>query len=163
MEKEPLEILVVDDKEENLKAAIEYFSTKSNISVISAKSYEEAMQKLQEKVYAVGLFDLELPVKEGAEPEELGFKLVDEAEKYKMPWAVITSGIDHHQCKSAFVCFPWMSEREAVEFDRISGCKLTEAPKTSPESWKRIYEVIEDMYPLLEELTNSRKRRYKKR
>ncbi len=157
----PLEILIVEDREENRKAAMEYFSTISSVSIDFATTYEEGMRKIGEKVYAFGIFDMELPRTEGSKPEKLGYELVDKAAEYLLPWAVITSGIDHHKCKSAFLLFPWMDRKEPVEswgfgFGQF---KMTETPKTSPNAWKTVYELLSRMYEdNIDELVKAKER-----
>ena len=95
----PLEILVVEDKEENIKAAQDYFKTRQDVHLDVATNYDKGLRKLREGMYAFGIFDLELPRAEGSEPEKLGCELAHEATRYAIYWAIITAGIDHHQCR----------------------------------------------------------------
>lgn len=133
--KKPLRILIVDDREENLDAAKEYFDTVENIAVDFASNYEEAMQKLNNEKYDLAMFDLQLPrTKNSGDTEKLGFKLAEEAERYTIPWAVITMGIDHHQCRSAFVNYFYEPNREVHE--------ITETPKTDPRAWERVFNSL---------------------
>jgi len=151
-----LEVLVVDDKEENIKAAGEYFSRRDDVKVDFAMNYNEALRKLEENVYAIAIFDLELPRNHGEKTEKLGFELAREATKYAIPWAVITSGIGHHNKGIiAFVSYSWEGIRDVNE-------RLTEVgfPKTDPRSWQEVYEtLIEDTPTIIE--TFEAKKRYK--
>ena len=176
----PLEILVVEDREENRKAALDYFSTISDVIVDFATNYNDGLQKLQNRIYAAAIFDLELPRREGkwnyshlqfntttgkfdlelpvrkeeAQPEKLGFNLADEATKYAVPWAVITSGRGHHLTEDAFVCYEWEKDRVLHE--------ITEIPKTDSRAWKKVYETLIENNPNVAEEYEA-KLRYKKR
>ena len=141
---EKLEILIIEDKEENRKAAEEFFSTRNDISVDFATTYNEGLKKLQEGFYAFGIFDLELPRTENAKPENLGFDLGREATKYLMPWAVITAGVDHHKCEAAFVGYCWDRNRKS---DSYPTREITETPKSNPRSWKKVYETLVEKIP----------------
>ena len=152
--KKQLEILIVEDREENRRAAQEYFDTRDDTRVDFATSYDEGLQKLQEGLYGIGIFDLELPKSEGAEPEKLGFELAREATKYAMPWAVITAGIDHHKCKAAFVSY----SREGIKDPNKKLTEITEIPKTDSRSWQTVYETLVKNAPNIAETVASRER-----
>jgi len=131
----PLRVLIVDDKEENLNAAKTYFDTVKNAIVDFASNYEEAMQKLNSENYDLAMFDLMLPrTKNSSHTERLGFKLAEEAERYIIPWAVVTMGMDHHQCISAFVNYFYEPNRDVHE--------ITETPKTDPRAWERVFNSL---------------------
>ena len=70
---EPLEILVIEDKEHHLKDAKELFKEKIdggvNIKVDYAINYEEAKEKLKTKLYAGILSDIFFP--SGSEADEI--------------------------------------------------------------------------------------------
>jgi len=162
----PLEILVVDDRTENRMVAQEYFNTRTDVKVDFATSYSEGLQKLREGLYAIGIFDLELPRMEGSEPEKLGFELAREAERYMMPWAVITTGIDHHNCKAAFVSYCWnglIDPSEAVRNNHRRDIirEITETPKTDPKCWQRVYETLIGNTPDIAELVAAREMKYR--
>jgi response regulator RpfG family c-di-GMP phosphodiesterase len=147
-----LEILIIDDMEENRNAAKTALSDKADIDF--ATNYEDGLRKMQTKVYAFGIFDLELPRKQGMEPEKLGYNLADEANKQALDHALITAGIDHHQCKSAFVRYCWDEKiddwlkEHGKPTDREYEIKLhgfnemTEIPKNSPRAWQKVYEEL---------------------
>lgn len=78
---EKLEIIVVDDRAENIAAARQYFETRPEINVTYATSYDEAAKLMDEYVYAAGLFDLELPRTAGTQTKQLGFELADKMPK----------------------------------------------------------------------------------
>jgi len=146
----PLEILVVDDREENIMAAKKAFN-KKNLIMDYANDYEQGLTKLQTKPYALGIFDLELPRRQGEKPEKLGFGLAEEAKKYYVDWAIITAGIDHHNCKSAFVKFHYDSPKKEFE-------EITEGPKSDPATWYDVYTRLVLQYPGIEQNFESRKR-----
>ena len=156
MEKQ-LDILIVEDREENRRAAQEYFNMRDDVCVDFATNYNEGMRKLQGGLYGVGIFDLELPRNEEDEPEKLGFELAKEATIYAMPWAVITAGIDHHQCKAAFVSYSW----EGIKDPNEKLGEITEIPKTDLRSWQRVYETLVTSILNTSEIVSARER-YKK-
>lgn len=134
-----LDVLVVDDREENRQAARQYFSTRPGVKLDFAMTYEEGLQKIRGGQYNVGIFDLELPRTEGAEPEKLGFELAREATKYSLlPWAVMTAGIDHHRCQAAFVSYCW----DGIKDPNSRLKEITEIPKTDPRAWQTVYERL---------------------
>lgn len=56
-----------------------------------AKSFKEAKQKLQERVYFAAVFELYLPQEEGGELEPLGFELAKEASRKNLFHALFNS------------------------------------------------------------------------
>ena len=77
--KEKIDILIVEDREENRRAAQKYFDMRNDVHADFATNYDEGMRKLQGGLYGVGIFDLELPRSEDREPEKLGFELAKES------------------------------------------------------------------------------------
>jgi hypothetical protein len=147
-----LEILIVEDKAENIAAAkIQLEKFKDNVTADFALTYEDGLKKMQEKIYFSAIFDLELPRTEGGLPEKLGFELAKFADSINLDYAIMTSGIDHHNCRSAFVMFsyirdgvPLKSVKEySVPRESILGViKMTETPKTSPKAWEKVINVL---------------------
>ncbi|MEA3514863.1 MAG: hypothetical protein U9R34_05270 [Nanoarchaeota archaeon] len=152
--KKKLDILIVEDREENRRAAQEYFDMRSDVCVDFAPNYDEGVRKLQTGLYGLGIFDLELPRSEEDEPEKLGFELAREATKYAMPWAVITAGIDHHQCKAAFVSYSW----EGIKDPNEKLGEITEIPKTDLRSWQNVYETLVGCISNISETASARER-----
>jgi response regulator RpfG family c-di-GMP phosphodiesterase len=169
-----LEILIVEDREENRNAAKQ--ALENQVDIDFATNYEDGLKKMQTKVYAFGIFDLELPRKDGMQTEKLGFELETEAKKYVLDYALITAGIDHHDCKAAFVryCFDYKSGRidgevmedkedphkvyEGHELRAKNFQELTEIPKTNPEAWETVYEKLLEVNPNVKNLVESKKR-----
>jgi hypothetical protein len=171
-------ILVVDDREENRAAAKSYFDTRSDVEVDYAADYESALQKLQDELYAFGIFDLEIPKNKGSDcTRHYGFKLAEEAETQHMSWAIVTLGIDHHNCKAAFVrcdCNGLAGLEHVLEENGLNALwdhglggenlrqlgfgEITETPKTDPRAWKVAYEKLLEANPNMSELLASRKR-----
>lgn len=132
-----LEILVVEDGEKNRRAAQEYFNSRNDVNVNFVASYEDGLEKLQQEKYDFAIFDLELPKTEGTKPEKIGFSLAEKAEKYNIPWAIITTGIDHHRCEAAFVSYFWQQKKLH---------EITETPKTNQRAWKTVYEKLRNPF-----------------
>ena len=126
MNEDKLEVLVVDDLEENIEAAKSFFSTVEDANVTYANTYKEGHSKLRHSRCDIGMFDLKLP-------DGRGTLLSREASKRQIPWAIITTGIDHHSHVSAFVCYFWNTDK----FQEI-----TETPKTSPKAWQEVYQTL---------------------
>jgi len=168
-----LEILIVEDREENRNAAKAALKDKINIDF--ATNYEDGLKKLQTKVYAFGIFDVELPRKDEMKTEKLGFELENEAYKYGLDYALITAGIDHHQCRSAFVKY-YFDGKESKDFakkkkelrkyydDHNSDIRarnfheITEVPKTSPKAWERVYETLLEVSPNVKDMVKTKKK-----
>lgn len=53
-----IQVLVVDDREENRNAAIEYFKTRESAEVEFAETCEEAIKMMDRKFYYYGIFNL---------------------------------------------------------------------------------------------------------
>jgi len=71
-----LEILVVEDREENISAAKNYFSKMENVLVDYAKDYTEAITNLESKKYNGVISDIFFPQTTGSEERQLGKKLI---------------------------------------------------------------------------------------
>jgi CheY-like chemotaxis protein len=163
-----IQVLVVDDREENRNAAAEYFKTREDVNVDFAKTYEQAIKMLNEKVYYFGLFDLELPRKEGDAPEKLGFYLADEADKTLIPWAILTAGLGHalteEEKKSTHACFYIEDKKHRCpqEFIKIKAgaeeIALTSKRKEQSNTWKIIFEILEDAGKEGKELAETKER-----
>lgn len=99
MEKQKVRILVVEDREENRRAATDYFVTKSDLEVEFATNLKEAIAQIEQKVYGGAILDIEFPRDSGREPEELGIELGMQMDmtngKYRIPHVYLTAG-DHH-------------------------------------------------------------------
>ncbi|MDD5433148.1 MAG: response regulator [Candidatus Pacebacteria bacterium] len=147
---EKIRILVVDDKEENRKAASEFFSSQ-NMEVDFATSLEEADEKLDNHVelYHGAIIDLELPVPGGI-VEKVGFFLAKKAQNYGLPSVVLTAG-DHHGPISRIF------DEDEIPFE-IGPAKNT------PAAYKLAFEVLLKLCPMesMIEIFESRKR-YKER
>jgi response regulator RpfG family c-di-GMP phosphodiesterase len=162
-----LEILIVEDREENRNAAKAALADK--VSIDFAINYEDGLKKMQTKVYAFGIFDLELPRKNGMKTEKLGYSLSDEADKYALDHALITAGIDHHECKSAFVRYCWEEKIDDYckkvlkptdrEYEiKLNGFhEMTEVPKTDPRAWQKVYTTLLATNSNVENIVESKK------
>lgn len=153
-----IQVLVVDDREENRNAAAEYFKTREDVEVDFAESYTQAMEMLNKKVYYYGLFDLELPKKEGDEPEKLGFDLAEKADDLMMPWAIITAGRGHGRTEEEMQCanathflgdidktpreFILKPSKSNPTYEKVY---LSTKRKSNPISWKLVFECLEEV------------------
>ena len=176
-ENKKLEILVVDDRAENIAAARTALKGKANVDV--AMNYEDGLKKLESKVYAFGIFDIQMPRKEGMKTENLGFDLEKAAEKYALDHALITAGIDHHNCNAAFVRYCFDEKRnKGFEDACIKHGKtgydshthsmkaknfheITEIPKSNPRAWNHVYDVLIKEHPNVQEIFESKQRYFK--
>lgn len=134
----PLEILVVEDQEENRKAAQEAFAKIKGVTVDYAANYDEAIEKLESKIYAAAIVDLNFPRKAGAEPEKIGLELGRELNvikgKYRVPHVFLTGGYFHHHAPQARI---FLGETEAVK--EIGD---NTADKADPRAWETAYKTI---------------------
>ena len=190
-ENKKLEILVVDDREENREAAKKYFSTRKEVNVDFAETYNDGLKKLNEKVYAFGIFDIELPKNKAEKPERLGYGLGDEADKQSLDYVLITSGLDHHHVVSAYVQYSFedkelerkqnmkksyddaknrndkfamqnvLAHSTGRDIELIGFKELTETPKNSPNAWKQVYETLIAECPNAQAIFESKKRYFK--
>jgi len=133
-ETENLEILIVEDREENRNAAREAFAKIENVTLDFATNYEEAIEKMPQKPYAAAIIDLEFPRTEGATPEKLGDKLIEETKKEYLPAVILTGGYFHGQKKQARIFF------DAESVYQESG--QSTADKTDPCSWTDAYNTF---------------------
>jgi CheY-like chemotaxis protein len=149
MAKKKLEILVVEDRAENVAAARQYFSTRPELSFDVAGNYADALKMANKKVYAGAILDLNFPKQEGRQPENLGLELGKALDKQGLAWVVLTA-IDH--CGVA--C-------SRILFDQ-EGCVLVgKAPaKTDPKAWALAYDNLLRLFPYpenMEEIVTARK------
>ena len=157
MKGKKLEILVVEDREENRKAAQEYFSTRDDVSVDFATNYEEAIKKLDGEMYAAAILDIEFPRTKGASPKRLGLELGKELDvvkgKYRVPHVFLSGGYFHHDnpCARVFL------DGVCVE----KGMGGTTVDKTFPKAWRDAYEKLLEVCPNIDEIATS-KERYQK-
>lgn len=131
-------VLIVDDKKENREAAAFFFKD-IGVKVDFATNYSEGLKKLEKnwKKYQCAIFDKQLPLNENSKPEDLGFDLANKAQEYLLPYAIVTSGIDHHKCHAAFVSYFWDDNEGERKFHEI-----TETPKNNPRAWEEIYKTL---------------------
>ncbi|KYK25920.1 hypothetical protein AYK26_01425 [Euryarchaeota archaeon SM23-78] len=153
--KTPLELLIVEDDLMNRVGAKLFFDKINNINVDFAQTYQEAQTKLEEKVYALAIIDLNIPEKEGAKPEKLGFKLGKQAGKYIIPYCIFTGGTIGHgdHAQPGILCYPLGDQSQKIEIG-VSG-------KAEPEAWEKAYKILRKTFPLVEEVFAA-KLRYKK-
>lgn len=132
--------LIVEDDKRNVEAAKFCFENYIKcVKIDFTKCFSDGMKLLMKKrkKYNFAIFDLTLPYFIGENAIEIGHELADKATLYLIPWAIITSGIDHHKCESAFVSYFWNDGK----FHEI-----TETPKNNPKAWQIIYKTLKNPY-----------------
>lgn len=146
-----IEVLIVEDREENRKAAKEYFDTRDDVNVDFATNYNEAIEKLEKNLYAAVILDIEFPKEEGYEPTKLGLELGKELfGKFKIPYLYLTGGYFHNEPKARIFL-----DNEDVE------CEVgkTVRDKQYADAWKNAFEIL-DQVPL--EMIMMAKKRFQK-
>ncbi len=144
-EKEPLEIIVVEDTTENLMAVYHAFPLEGEDEPVVEvyETLEDGLKALQSKTYALGIFDLYMPEKKGKTPEPLGIKLAAEASKQRMPWAILTSGFYKHHgvSNAAFAIYHYMLPRKDEEYlDQLISKAISEGFFDSLQKFGEVYE-----------------------
>ena len=134
----PLEILVVEDHEENRKAADAAFK-ELGVKVDYAVNYNEAIEMLENKIYAAAIVDLNFPRKAGAEPEKIGIELGKELDvlkgKYRVPHVFLSGGYFHGNTPQSriFIDEFIMAKKDHGE---------STSDKSNPQAWTEAYERI---------------------
>ena len=105
MEDKTLEILIIEDKEENLSTTT--LLTKKGYSADIARNLAEAFEKLDGKRYDMVLTDMNFPIGKGRVSSPLrgdthteaplGYSVILYAATKKVPYAAVVSDTDHHQ------------------------------------------------------------------
>jgi hypothetical protein len=158
----PLEILLVDDREENRAAAQAYFATRNDVHVTYGTTFKEGLDLLQKKVYAFGIFDLELPKTTGSEPEKLGDLLAQAASRQRLDWVIITAGNAHRGCSDpAQVKYSWGQPdygndegSKYIDYSKmgVSGewkgfAELVGISKSDPRAWEEVFQRFMEVFP----------------
>lgn len=155
-------ILVVDDKEENLNAAKEYFSSLGKFEVDYATNLEYAKRKLQEGNYFLGIFDLDMPVKEEGDVKEKAGLELEKIAKEKGMFYVFYSGGFFHGTPRTRVYLDGTSSKEGAR-----GQWTDTYSKDSARGWQELYRKLveigeESTNPELEKELESSIERYVK-
>lgn len=152
------EVLVIEDRLDNIISAIKYFSDQGMEPKI-VSTYDDAIKELEKNAdkYIGIISDLNFPKSEGRGPEELGFELMKEAKRYGIPVIILTAGRGHHGGMSYYII---------PEFSEDSGEKTKEGPKgitkDMPEAWADAYEELKKIESSsLEEIQKARARHKK--
>jgi DNA-binding NtrC family response regulator len=137
--KKLLEILVVDDREENLDAAKRFFDTQENVTADYASDFQEAMKKMNRRVYAYAILDVELPNKKGEAIEKLGLSMGKEAESLGLPFVYLTAhSYEHH---GTHACSKIFLDNFCLEHDKGKIAKN----KSDQLAWKEAYETLKQV------------------
>jgi len=134
MTNKKLEVLVVEDRAENRQSAKEFFDHLGKFSVDYATNLEEAKKKLMSKDYILGIFDLDMPVKEGENVlEKAGLELGGIAREKNM-FHVYYSGGYFHGTPRTRVYLSEEGVSKNQDFDTYS--------KESSRGWGELYEKL---------------------
>jgi len=136
---EKFKILVVDDKKENIMAAKQFFDSLGKFSVDYVTNLEDAKKKLESGNYVLGIFDLDLPVKEGGDvAERAGLELGKIAREKENMFYVYYSGGFFHRTPRTKV---FTSEKDVLE-NKADVLIEDTYSKDSPQGWKELYEKL---------------------
>lgn len=153
MTNEKLEVLVVDDREENLATARTYFSTRQDLAATYATTYEGALEKLSSNLYEIGIFDVEIPRRGGMLPEKLGEDLVEKKDRSQCPfWANLTAGIGHYSKNQAKIRYA------NQKHGGIDGYHFLQASKNEERCWKEVIELLDLNSPENQTILNALRR-----
>lgn len=158
--KDRINILVVEDRKKNLEAAKKYFDSRDDVCVKFVTNFEDGLAEIRNNIYTFGIFDLELPKRDGDCPEKLGLELSNEASKYAINWAIVTSGFFHHGNKDvSFVCYEW-NEWKDVKQENEGRIEKIHTLKNNPYTWKKVFEELQEKHKglNLREATASKER-----
>ena len=155
---EKKKVLIVEDKLENIMPAMEYFSDQG-MEPQAVSTYDLAIKELEEHgdEYLGIVSDLNFPKSSPrGEPEELGFKLREEAKKYGVPVIILTAGRLHRGGGEGYHLIPEFSEKGTKDGPK----GIT---KDMPEAWADAYEELKKIESEggLEEIQKARARHKK--
>jgi|GEM_PF-3449410 len=148
-----IRVLVVEDRLENIDAAKRYFGTRADVEVEYTATLQEGLDRMHENLYDVGIFDLELPQTEGAEPKPMGYKLALAANSMGLQWALVTAGASHADTKTTNTKF-------AYSFGLVNGSRKADPEDRDKvfysDTWYGVDESQKDYVPCIEvdELTD---------
>lgn len=75
-----MKLLIIDDKDNFRSAAKRYFEQRTDVQVVYAKDYDEAMRSLSKEEYDAALVDCFFPKKRGSNDISLGMEACDRLE-----------------------------------------------------------------------------------
>ncbi|MEM4641301.1 MAG: response regulator [Candidatus Pacearchaeota archaeon] len=146
-----IEILVVEDRPENIAAAKEFFNKQKDVEVYYAKNAKEARKALENKNFDLALIDWRLP--EG----KVGFEILEEAKKRAIPAAVFTEGKYYHGTVHGKRSDLFLDEHAVKDSSPVS---YKFGPKNDPKSWEEAYKKLLEISNV-EEIKKA-KERYKR-
>ena len=147
-----MKILIVEDRMENVIAALEW-AKKAQVEVVIKSNYESAKEMLGDPEVGGAILDLEIPEKEGTKPQrEWGIRLAEEGEKFGVPYVILTGGYFHGSTPQAKV----FVDLRDLEID--AGEIVPD--KGEPQAWEKAYQALQDVCPNMEEIVEA-KIRYK--
>ncbi len=194
MAKTNLKILIVEDEPENAKAAREAFrqlnankKLKYACSEDIAGTYEEAIERLETKIYHAAILDANFPEKAGEQPRQMGLRLSEEIdifgkEKFPIPHVILSAGLDYDGHTREYKEVPATIYAERRDLQKVLEFKHSEnltyaqimsviemgkktKPKLNPDAWKAALSCLLNRDPLesLVELYETKQRIFERR
>jgi CheY-like chemotaxis protein len=143
-------IFILDDKQENIDAAVSALSEFAD-EIKTAKNYEEGTEVLKTFEADIAFIDMNFPRSAGGEDEKLGEEFRKEFLQAKnIPHAIVTGGIDHGDA-IVKIMPAWYLPFGKINPNQVSyrdACYSRVPSKTTPipwkEAWKHTAEQIEE-------------------
>ena len=145
-----MKILIVEDKEENRKAAMSAIQEEIEFAV----TLDEAVSKLERDDYAAVIIDRNFPRTAGQEQEQLGEELEKVVMNYKIPHIILTEYWHHQNLSQVYLNGEQIQFRSGHKEEE----KISVQPKSDPQAWIKTWETLKYLAPNMEEIFNARKR-----
>ena len=137
-------VLVVEDREENRRAAAEFF-TSINVPVVFATCFQQAKNLMESKtIFRACIFDIEIPENDGDEPTVHGKELTDLTNTtYNSIYMFASGGIGiAHGNEQVYLGTFWRTCTSGKSSDW-----LNDTNKTMVEAWKEIWQKLWEYNP----------------
>ena len=90
-----MKVLIVEDRNENALAALEFFENKG-MKVKIKDNAQDAIKALRKEIFLAAILDVEIPLSKGRKPEKLGPEVGWIAKETETPHVYLTGGYFHH-------------------------------------------------------------------
>jgi CheY-like chemotaxis protein len=151
-------ILIVEDREENRKAARTFFDRLGKFSVDYASNLKEGKEKLQNNKYFLAIFDLDMPNEEGGQiVEKAGLELGKIAKEKNIFYIYYSGGFFHGTPRTKV----YSSEEDVLnnrQYELIPDTYSKESPQGWEELWNKLVALGKPMPDVEKELKESVKR-----
>lgn len=142
-------LLIVEDGESNIQAAKDYFATREEFEPDFARTKEEALEKLVKNSYSAAICDVNIPEREGYQPDKYGPAVAEVLDQTKTPFVYLTTA-KHGENDIARIFLDDFSR------ENMQQCKSTR-PKNDTKAWEDAIRYVGDL-PVLEQITRSKAR-----